>query len=98
MCPIQPAGRNPVGVGNSTINRSQGSRNGNPGLEDATALRFTKHKAHKPKLKELLLPRRAVWKLVVIKRLWFHLDAVAGIERWHVTAILYHYRKDKMFV
>src|SRR5437879_5201541 len=42
--PDSARSRNPVGVGNSTINRSQGSRNGNPGLKDATALRFISRK------------------------------------------------------
>ena len=35
---------------------------------------------------------------MVIKRLWFHLDAVTRIERRHVTTILHHYWKDEVFV
>jgi len=45
-----------------------------------------------------LLPRRAVRKLVVSKRLRFHLDAVTRIERRRVITMLHYYGKDEVFV
>src|SRR5438876_11572587 len=48
--PYSARGRNPVGVGNSTINRSQGSRNGNPWAEGHN--RFAVYQTQRPKLKE----------------------------------------------
>src|SRR5260370_15737687 len=42
--------------------------------------------------------RRAVRKLIVLQRRWFHLNAVTRMDRRQVTPISYHHGKHKVFV
>src|SRR5438132_2926179 len=44
------------------------------------------------------LPCLAVWKLVVIKRVTFHLNAVSRRKRRHIVTVPDRSRKDKVFV